>query len=206
MVRKPGGRSVQAPVPARLIEGGLPTEERPSPRCWYRSSPTIFRSTDRPRSMPVRALPSTIQPWPTGAGARPSCCSRCTSGCSTSLKASPKLFADETTAPVLDPGRGRTKTGQLFAYARRSAVGAPIRPAWSMSMHRIARPNGRSRISPASRASCRLTATAATRCWPGKATCDWPSAGATWADTSTPGPRADRCRGVLTRTAARSTS
>src|SRR3984893_19127919 len=24
---------------------------------------------------------------------------------------------DETTAPVLDPGRGRTKTGQLWAYA-----------------------------------------------------------------------------------------
>jgi transposase len=34
------------------------------------------------------------------------------------LKTSPKLFADETTAPVLDPGRGRTKTGQLWAYAR----------------------------------------------------------------------------------------
>ena len=34
------------------------------------------------------------------------------------LKASTKLFADETTAPVLDPGRGRTKTGQLWAYAR----------------------------------------------------------------------------------------
>jgi hypothetical protein len=32
--------------------------------------------------------------------------------------ASPKLFADETTAPVLDPGRGRTKTGQFWAYAR----------------------------------------------------------------------------------------
>ena len=30
----------------------------------------------------------------------------------------PKLFADETTAPVLDPGRGRTKTSQLWAYAR----------------------------------------------------------------------------------------
>ena len=28
------------------------------------------------------------------------------------------LVDDETTAPVLDPGRGRTKTGQLFAYAR----------------------------------------------------------------------------------------
>ena len=34
------------------------------------------------------------------------------------LKASGKLFADETIAPVLDPGRGRTKTGQLWAYAR----------------------------------------------------------------------------------------
>ena len=36
----------------------------------------------------------------------------------TVLKASGKLFADETTAPVLDPGRGRTKIGQLWAYAR----------------------------------------------------------------------------------------
>ena len=27
-------------------------------------------------------------------------------------------FADETTTPVLDPGRGRTKIGQLWAYAR----------------------------------------------------------------------------------------
>ena len=34
------------------------------------------------------------------------------------LKASEKLFADERTAPVLDPCRGRTKTGQLWAYAR----------------------------------------------------------------------------------------
>ena len=34
------------------------------------------------------------------------------------LKRSDRLFADETTAPVLDPGRGRTKTGQLWAYAR----------------------------------------------------------------------------------------
>jgi hypothetical protein len=34
------------------------------------------------------------------------------------LRSSAKLFADETTAPVLDPGRGRTKTGQLWAYAR----------------------------------------------------------------------------------------
>jgi hypothetical protein len=28
------------------------------------------------------------------------------------LRQSDRLFADETTAPVLDPGRGRTETGQ----------------------------------------------------------------------------------------------
>jgi hypothetical protein len=34
------------------------------------------------------------------------------------LTASPKRFMDETKAPVLDPGRGRTKTGWLWAIAR----------------------------------------------------------------------------------------
>ena len=34
------------------------------------------------------------------------------------LKRSEHLFIDETRAPVLDPGRGRTKTGYLWALAR----------------------------------------------------------------------------------------
>src|SRR5690606_20248260 len=34
------------------------------------------------------------------------------------LKGSGKLFADETRCPVLDPGRGKTKTGYLWALAR----------------------------------------------------------------------------------------
>ncbi len=34
------------------------------------------------------------------------------------LKRSGKLFMDETTAPVLDPGRGTTKTGYLWALVR----------------------------------------------------------------------------------------
>jgi hypothetical protein len=34
------------------------------------------------------------------------------------LKGTAKLFADETTAPALDPGCGRTETGQLSACAR----------------------------------------------------------------------------------------
>ena len=32
--------------------------------------------------------------------------------------ASSKLFADDTPIPVLDPGRGRTKTGRLWVYTR----------------------------------------------------------------------------------------
>ncbi len=34
------------------------------------------------------------------------------------LLGSSYLFADDTPVPVLDPGRGRTKTGRLWAYAR----------------------------------------------------------------------------------------
>ncbi|WP_407660226.1 IS66 family transposase [Mesorhizobium tianshanense] len=61
------------------------------------------------------------------------------------LKASPKLFADETTAPVLDPGRGKTKSGQLWAYAcdDRPWEGA-TRRASPMSMRRTERPSFRS--------------------------------------------------------------
>src|SRR5919199_1771188 len=33
------------------------------------------------------------------------------------VMASTRIFADDTTLPVLDPGRGRTKTGQLWGYA-----------------------------------------------------------------------------------------
>ena len=34
------------------------------------------------------------------------------------LKGGHRLFMDQTPAPVLDPGRGRTKTGYLWALAR----------------------------------------------------------------------------------------
>lgn len=44
--------------------------------------------------------------------------------------ASNKLFADDTPIPVLDPGRGRTKTGRLWVYARDDRPwGGPEPPA-----------------------------------------------------------------------------
>ena len=33
------------------------------------------------------------------------------------IQSYPRVFCDETPMPVLDPGRGRTKTGQFWAYA-----------------------------------------------------------------------------------------
>ncbi len=34
------------------------------------------------------------------------------------VMAGTRVFADDTTLPVLDPGRGKTKTGRLWAYTR----------------------------------------------------------------------------------------
>jgi transposase len=46
------------------------------------------------------------------------------------ILSSPKIFADDTPVPVLDPGRGRTKTGRLWAYARDDRPwGGPDPPA-----------------------------------------------------------------------------
>jgi transposase len=41
---------------------------------------------------------------------------------------SPRLFADDTPIPVLDPGRGRTKTGRLWVYARDDRPWAGLDP------------------------------------------------------------------------------
>lgn len=47
-----------------------------------------------------------------------------------SIFASNHLFADDTPVPVLDPGRGRTKTGRLWVYTRdQRAWGGPEPPA-----------------------------------------------------------------------------
>ena len=88
-----------------------------SPTCWSPSTPTTCRSIVRRRSTSARASISIARRSPTGSAVRPSFCGRFTSAFSRIFESSTKLFADETTAPVLDPGRGRTKTGQLWAYA-----------------------------------------------------------------------------------------
>ena len=56
------------------------------------------------------------------------------------LLASAKLCVDETPAPVLDPGRGRTKTGYFWALSVTGLGPGLIHLAWSMPMHRAAVP------------------------------------------------------------------
>jgi transposase len=108
---------VQAPAPARLIDGGLPTEATVAHVlvCKYADHLPLYRQTQIYARQGIDLDRSTLADW-VGRAAfilRPVHVRLLTT-----LKTSTKLFADETTAPVLDPGRGRTKIGQLWAYAR----------------------------------------------------------------------------------------
>jgi transposase len=108
---------VQAPAPARLIEGGLPTDGTVAQVLVskYADHLPLYRQAQIYARQGLTLDRSTLADW-VGRAAfhlRP-----VHERLLAKLKASPKLFADETTAPVLDPGRGHTKTGQLWAYAR----------------------------------------------------------------------------------------
>jgi transposase len=108
---------VQAPAPPRLIEGGIPTEATVAQVLVskYADHLPLYRQAQIYARQGVTLDRSTLADW-VGRAAfllRP-----VHERLLAVLKTSTKLFADETTAPVLDPGRGRTKTGQLFAYAR----------------------------------------------------------------------------------------
>jgi transposase len=107
----------QAPAPARLIEGGLPTEALVAHvlTAKYADHCPLYRQAQIYARQGVNLDRSTLADW-VGRAAfllRP-----VHERLLENLKTSSKLFADETTLPVLDPGRGRTKTGQLWAYAR----------------------------------------------------------------------------------------
>jgi len=108
---------IQVPGPARLIEGGIPTEALVAHVvvAKYADHCPLYRQAQIYARQGIDLDRSTLTDW-VGRAAfllRP-----VHARLLETLKASSKLFADETTLPVLDPGRGRTKTGQLWAYAR----------------------------------------------------------------------------------------
>jgi transposase len=111
------GAVVQTPAPARLIEGGLPTEALIAHVlvAKYADHCPLYRQAQIYARQGIQLDRSTLAHW---VGRSAWLLTPVHARLFEILKASPKLFADETTAPVLDPGRGRTKTGQLWAIAR----------------------------------------------------------------------------------------
>ena len=108
---------VQAPAPDRLIKGGLPTEPMVASvlvakYAWHLP---LYRQAQMLRSQGIAIERATLAFWVGYAAAE--------------LKplhlrlrelilGSVKIAVDETVAPVLDPGRGRTKKGYFWAIAR----------------------------------------------------------------------------------------
>jgi transposase len=108
---------VQAAATARLIEGGLPTEALVAHVLVskYADHLPLYRQSQIYARQGIELDRSTLADWVGRAAAelRP-----LHERLFEHLKTSPKLFMDETPAPVLDPGRKRTKTGYLWAVAR----------------------------------------------------------------------------------------
>jgi transposase len=111
------GEVVQAPAPERLIENGIPTEALVAHvlTAKYADHTPLYRQAQIYARQGVTLDRSTLADW---VGRAAFALRPVHARLLEQLKQSTKLFADETTAPVLDPGRGCTKKGQLWAYAR----------------------------------------------------------------------------------------
>ena len=108
---------IQAPAPARLIEGGLPTEAFVADVVVSKHADhlPLYRQAQILARQGVHIERSTLAQWVGAAAAE---LQPLHDHLLARLRASPKLFCDETRCPVLDPGRGKTKKGFLWAIAR----------------------------------------------------------------------------------------
>jgi transposase len=111
------GVVVQVPAPARLIEGGMPTEAAVAQVlvARYADHLPLYRQAQGLARQGLEIGREVLAGW-LGAAAfevRP-----VVARLRQILLGSVRLFADETTMPVLDPGRGKTKKGFAWAIAR----------------------------------------------------------------------------------------
>ena len=111
------GGVVQALAPVHLIEGGLPTEGTLAhvSVSKYADHCPLFRQSQIYARSGLNIDRSTLANW---MGKVSFHLAPVVDHMFKDLKSSSKLFADETRCPVLDPGRGKTKTGYLWAIAR----------------------------------------------------------------------------------------
>src|SRR3712207_5503355 len=111
------GVVVQAAAPNRLIEGGMPTEATVAQVlvARYADHLPLYRQAQALARQGLEIGREVLAGW-VGAAAfevRP-----VVGRLREILLGSVRLFADETTLPVLDPGRGQTKKGFAWAIAR----------------------------------------------------------------------------------------
>src|SRR5690349_2671893 len=111
------GVVLQAPAPARLVEGGMPTEATVAHVLVsrYADHLPLYRQAQILARQGIGIGREVLADW-TGTAAMEVV--PVVRRMHEILLASPRLFADETTMPVLDPGRGQTKKGFAWAIAR----------------------------------------------------------------------------------------
>ena len=122
------GAVVQAPAPERLIKSGIPTEALVASVvvdkfAWHNP---LYRQA---QIMKLQGLPvdrSTLAFWVGVAAAE---LKPVYLRMKEILLGSAKIAVDETRAPVLDPGRGRTKTGYFWAISRDDRPWGRVRSA-----------------------------------------------------------------------------
>lgn len=107
----------QALAPAHLISGGLPTEATLAHVLVskYADHLPLYRQSQILARAGLDLHRAVLANW---VGKAAFHLKPVVDRLAAHLKRSGKLFMDETTAPVLDPGRGTTKTGYLWALAR----------------------------------------------------------------------------------------
>ncbi len=110
------GAVVVAPAPERPIDGGMATEALiahvvVSKFC---DSLPLYRQAQMLARQGIMLDRSTLANW---VGRACWWLTPLYELVLSTVLSSAKVFADDTTLPVLDPGRGRTKTGRLWCYA-----------------------------------------------------------------------------------------
>lgn len=111
------GGIAQAPAPAHIIAGGMPTEATLAHVLVskYADHLPLYRQAQIYSRQGIDLDRSTLAAW---VGKSAFELTPVYDALMADLKRSTKLFMDETPAPVLAPGRKRTKTGYFWALAR----------------------------------------------------------------------------------------
>lgn len=107
----------QAPAPAHLVESGIPTEALLAQVAVAKFSEhmPLYRQSQVLARHGILIDRAVLADW---MGTVAFHLAPLVERMSALMKQSGRLFMDETRAPVLDPGRGRTKTGYLWTVVR----------------------------------------------------------------------------------------